>query len=284
MGFPSSKGSKKNISDAPIERPSSRSSGAASNKSHGRRLASVFAVFKSRVTSIERDRRFIHADSSWSSHRRAVEVDGCMKVKTQRESLKRSYSSSSTRGGIDPDREVHDERPIRARVAFSNVYMTPHLMTLGDQVPEIEPDGPPVCLDYRQVLTTETHSVDDYEDTKPRCRRRYEFLFPGWYRTWLLLRESRVSRGRMIKAQRINDETRRSREAQMDKMRSTTRFFVNNRCPREEWSYVLTTQEMTKGSKRPPSLVPASSLGSFSSRESCDAEPPVPSTIYINHN
>jgi hypothetical protein len=126
---------------------------------------------------------FDSSSSSIQSGSTGIFSSGCMKVRTQDQSLRRQFGASKE----SENKKVH----------FSTIDLHVHRLVLGDN-PSIS-SGPPLTIGWRSEFSTQL-SVDEYEQHHPDRRGKYALQVPRSLREdWL--KDEGYSRSEMKEAE-----------------------------------------------------------------------------------
>jgi hypothetical protein len=135
--------------------------------------------------------------SSSTSTASKEQIKGCLKVKTQSESINGACTTSSS-----------DEAKPKI-VKFSSLEIYEHTMMLGDNPGGT--NGPPLTIAWERD-DSRSFQVDDYESRRPTRRKHYQMHVPRRLREdWLM--KAGYSRGEMREAEEIATKIQKSRYA-----------------------------------------------------------------------
>jgi len=132
----------------------------------------------------ECDDRSRSSDIGGSAHhfRRHTDSDvvGCMRVRTQEESLSREFSSSSkscAQSSLESETSSADSSSSSSAksVAFADVTVNSHSIVLGDN-PSVS-CGPPITISW-DAFESERFDLDEYEEYKPPARKQAQLHVP----------------------------------------------------------------------------------------------------------
>ena len=170
------------------------------------------------------------AISSSNSSETSDDNEGsCLKIRTQHESLNRSYGHSQEEDNnvglsISDDAPQDEDAPRRTRVQFGQVEVLVFPLALGDN-PSVSV-GPPLCLG-RKVHARLSVSMEDYESTRPPRRCHQELAVPRPIREdWL--REEGYSRGELkeVEEELLSIKKSRKHNASLSPLASTSKLFI----------------------------------------------------------
>jgi len=107
------------------------------------------------------------------------------------------------------------EQQLQRTASFSTLEIREYAITLGDNPGGAQ--GPPISLDWDyNEGQTQVMSLDDYEDTRPPRRDKYQMHMAENLRRWRLLRETGCSLKDLMKATKAAANVRKQRKKSIE--------------------------------------------------------------------
>ena len=123
-------------------------------------------------------------------------TQGCLKYRTQADSLRTAYGQSSVEG-LE-----------KKQVGWADVSVHLHAVRLGDN-PAVSV-GPPLTISWK-AFESSKFALDEYESTKPQPRGKQEMLLPRFVREdWL--RDEGFSRSDITAALKLVNQIKENRK------------------------------------------------------------------------